>query len=112
MYEDALDSEDDDDDDDEERLPLTPSNSASGVQGRDRAVTRIVKLERRHTRAQQAVDAFDMDAEVEERAGAAVFQKLHPEEYYASFLKEGLRPDGRGLHDTRPLTISLGMLRT
>ena len=60
----------------------------------------------------QAVDAFDMDAEVEERAGAAVFQKLHPEEYYASFLKEGLRPDGRGLHDTRPLTISLGMLRT
>ena len=44
--------------------------------------------------------------------GAGVFRKLHPEEYYRSFLGKAIRPDGRTFDETRPMTITAGALST
>ena len=39
---------------------------------------------------------------------AAAFSKVHPREYYERFLAKRVRPDGRGLSDTRPTSITRG----
>lgn len=36
---------------------------------------------------------------------AAAFKCLYPEQYFARFVSEGLRPDGRGLTTARPVSI-------
>jgi len=49
-----------------------------------------------------AQDALEPDA----------FKKLYPDQYYARFVAEGLRPDGRPLARARPTTIALGAVST
>ena len=49
------------------------------------------------------------DAEV---AASEAFRVLRPREYYRRFLKRGVRPDGRGLDDSRPLTVTTGEVET
>lgn len=39
---------------------------------------------------------------------AAAFSKVHPREYYERFLAKRVRPDGRGLQETRPTSITRG----
>jgi len=39
---------------------------------------------------------------------ADAFRRLFPEQYYAAFVADGLRPDGRPLHRCRPTTVGLG----
>eukprot|EP01135_Chromosphaera_perkinsii_P011960 Nk52_evm13s2542 gene=Nk52_evmTU13s2542 len=36
---------------------------------------------------------------------AETFKKVHPLEYYRKFVAEGIRPDGRGLTESRPVSI-------
>ena len=43
---------------------------------------------------------------------AAAFRRLYPAEYYARFLAEGVRPDGRPPGRPRPLSIGLGSITT
>lgn len=43
---------------------------------------------------------------------AGAFERIHPLEYYRQFIKEGLRPDGRGLHDTRAVSITVGAIQS
>lgn len=40
------------------------------------------------------------------------FQRLYPDEYYARFIAEGVRPDGRPLGRPRTVTIGLGSITT
>jgi len=40
------------------------------------------------------------------------FRTLQPEEFYRQHLSAGERPDGRGLHERRPVTISSGHIRS
>ena len=40
------------------------------------------------------------------------FRTLQPEEFYRQHLSGGERPDGRGLHERRPVTISSGHIRS
>lgn len=44
----------------------------------------------------------------------AAFRRLYPAEYYARFLAQTppIRPDGRALGQTRPLSIGLGFITT
>lgn len=37
---------------------------------------------------------------------ADAFKRLYPEEYLDKFIKEGIRPDGRGLGVCRPVTVA------
>lgn len=41
---------------------------------------------------------------------AKLFQKFNPEEYYRHFLADGLRPDGRGLRESRAAELEKGVL--
>jgi exosome complex component RRP43 len=43
---------------------------------------------------------------------AEAFQKLHPREYYQRFAEQGIRPDGRGLLERRPSTVTVGPIST
>lgn len=40
------------------------------------------------------------------------FRRLYPEEFYAKFIAEGVRPDGRPLGRPRPVSIGLGSIGT
>jgi len=40
---------------------------------------------------------------------AELYQKACPEDYYAAFLKEGVRPDGRALTEARQVAVQLGV---
>ena len=49
-----------------------------------------------------AGDALDADA----------FQRLYPEAYYAEFLKQGVRPDGRTFDQARDTTLAVDVVST
>ncbi|KAK9834201.1 hypothetical protein WJX81_007772 [Elliptochloris bilobata] len=49
-----------------------------------------------------------MGALVQDTLEPDAFRKLYPDQYYARFVAEGLRPDGRPLLQARPTTIALG----
>lgn len=38
------------------------------------------------------------------------FQRLDPENFYRRFVKNGVRPDGRGLRAVRPISVDVGVL--
>ncbi len=40
------------------------------------------------------------------------FQRLYPQEFYARFIAEGVRPDGRPLGRPRPVSIGLNSIKT
>ena len=40
------------------------------------------------------------------------FRRLYAEEFYAKFIAEGVRPDGRPLGRPRPVSIGLGSIGT
>lgn len=40
------------------------------------------------------------------------FKRLYPEEFYARFIAEGVRPDGRPLGRPRPVSVGLGSITT
>lgn len=40
------------------------------------------------------------------------FKRLYPEEFYAKFIAEGVRPDGRPLGRPRPVSIGLASIGT
>ena len=40
------------------------------------------------------------------------FRRLYPEEFYARFVAEGVRPDGRPLGRPRPVSIGLNSIST
>jgi len=40
------------------------------------------------------------------------FRALQPAEYYRQHIDQGVRPDGRKLHDRRPIAVSSGTIRT
>lgn len=54
---------------------------------------------------------FQSPAATQAQQGA-VFQRLYPAEYYARFLAEGFRPDGRPPGRPRPISIGLGSITT
>ncbi|KAK7085188.1 Exosome complex component RRP43 [Halocaridina rubra] len=41
-----------------------------------------------------------------------IWKIFEPDNYYKSFLEQNKRPDGRGLVDTRPITIKVGTVNT
>jgi exosome complex component RRP43 len=41
---------------------------------------------------------------------ADAFKRLYSEEYFDNFIKEGLRPDGRGLGVCRPVTVAVNAI--
>lgn len=41
---------------------------------------------------------------------AEAFKKLYPDQYYKKFLSQNTRPDGRSLIQTRPASVSLGVI--
>ena len=43
---------------------------------------------------------------------AAAFKRLYPHEYYAKFISEGARPDGRPLARARPSSVAIGVAGT
>ena len=43
---------------------------------------------------------------------AAAFKRLYPHEYYAKFISEGARPDGRPLGRARPTSVAVGVAGT
>jgi len=43
---------------------------------------------------------------------AAAFKRLYPHEYYAKFISEGARPDGRPLGRARPSSVAVGVAGT
>ncbi len=43
---------------------------------------------------------------------ADAFKKLYPREFFAKFIEDGIRPDGRPLGRGRPTTIGLGVVST
>ncbi|KXJ26502.1 exosome complex component RRP43 [Exaiptasia diaphana] len=43
---------------------------------------------------------------------AADFKTAEPLEYYRQFLKENIRPDGRGFHEFRETTLNIGSIST
>ena len=43
---------------------------------------------------------------------AAAFKRLYPHEYYAKFISEGARPDGRPLGRARPSSVAIGVAGT
>lgn len=43
---------------------------------------------------------------------AEVFRELYPAAYYARFLENALRPDGRDLAERRPCSVAPGTLRS
>lgn len=43
---------------------------------------------------------------------AEAFAKLYPEQYYAKFVSQGVRPDGRPLGAARPTSVGLGAVST
>lgn len=47
-------------------------------------------------------DALDADA----------FQRLYPDAYYAEFLKQGVRPDGRTFDQARDTTLAVDVVST
>lgn len=47
-------------------------------------------------------------AESSASAAAAVFKRLHPEQYLSRFLSKGYRPDGRKLGESRQASINTG----
>ena len=40
------------------------------------------------------------------------FKRLYPDEFYAKFIAEGVRPDGRPLGRPRPVSVGLGSIGT
>ncbi|KIZ01452.1 Exosome complex exonuclease RRP43 [Monoraphidium neglectum] len=48
------------------------------------------------------------DHEQHQQLQADAFKRLYPEQFFARFAAEGVRPDGRGLSTPRPVTIGLG----
>lgn len=62
-----------------------------------------------HTENKNMANANHSFSEITDAAGA--FKKIHPLDYYRSFLREGVRAnDGRQPHEFRPLSISSGSL--
>ena len=43
---------------------------------------------------------------------ADAFKKLYPKEFFAKFIEDGIRPDGRPVGRCRPTTIALGVVST
>lgn len=50
------------------------------------------------------VDTAPVDSQAE------AFKKLYPDQYYARFLSQNTRPDGRSLGQTRPASVALGVI--
>lgn len=59
----------------------------------------------------EAASELPAPAATQAQRGAA-FQRLYPGEYYARFLQEGFRPDGRPPGRPRPISIGLGSIET
>ena len=43
---------------------------------------------------------------------AAAYKRLYPHEYYAKFIEEAARPDGRPLGRARPMSVARGVVTT
>ena len=43
---------------------------------------------------------------------AEAFQRLYPEQYYAKFIEQSVRPDGRPLGRPRPASVGFGVVST
>jgi hypothetical protein len=52
------------------------------------------------------------DAAASTNLQSEAFRRLYPEEFYAKFIAEGVRPDGRPLGRPRPVSIGLGSIGT